>query len=131
MVRRRNVLASQERNAMTQTLVSTYSQLTAANRARDELLASGFDMDCVHLSAQEDEAGAMKSNFSVGNPDHNLNEGFKEFGPDEDQQTYANSYADPQRVAEILLTVDTQDEQQTQQAADILKRCGAVRIDLH
>lgn len=116
---------------MTQTLVSTYSQLTAANRARDELLASGFDIDCVHLSAKEDEAGGMNSNFTVGNPEHDLSEGFKEFGPDEDQQTYANSYADPRRPAEILLTVDAQDEQQTKQAADILQRCGAVRIDLH
>lgn len=116
---------------MPNTLVSTYSQLTAANQARNELLASGFDIDAVHVIAKEDEAGGMNSNFTVGNPQHNPSNGLKEFGPDEDQQTYANSYADPQRPAEIMLTVDAQNEQQTQQAADILKRCGAVRIDLH
>lgn len=116
---------------MSTTLVSIYDRFPAADHARNELLASGFDIDCVHLSAQEDEAGAMKSNFTVGNPDRKPGEKRDKFGPDKDNQTYARGYAHPQQHAEILLTVDAENEQQTQQAATILQRCGAVRIDRH
>jgi hypothetical protein len=115
---------------MPTTLISVYDRLPAADHARNELLASGFDIDCVHLSAQEDEAGAMKSNFTVGNPDRPINQR-ERFGPDNDDQTYARSYAGPQRHAEILLTVDAKSDEQTRRAADILQRCGAVRVDRH
>lgn len=116
---------------MSTTLVSIYDRFPAADNARNELLASGFDNDCVHLSAQEDEAGAMKGNFTVGNPDRNLGEKRNKFGPDKDNQTYARSYAHPQQHAAILLTVDAENEQQTERAATILHRCGAVRINRH
>jgi hypothetical protein len=114
---------------MPATLVSVYDRLPAAAHARDELLACGFDIDAVHLNAREDEAGAMKSNFTVGNSTPGLNQPSDKFGPDKDQETYANGYADPKRYAEILLTVDTMSDQQTQRATDILQRCGAVRVE--
>lgn len=103
---------------MATTLVSVYDRLPAADRARSELLACGFAADHVHLVAKEDEAGAMKGNFSVGNIDPNKN-----------NDTYARDYANPQQHAEILLTVDAEGEQQSQQALDILQRCGALRVD--
>jgi hypothetical protein len=118
-----------ERNAMPTTLVSIYDRLPAADNARNELLACGFDIDAVHLSAQEDEAGAMKSNFTVGNPDRATGEKRGRFGPDKDNQTYARGYAHPRQHAEILLTVDAADEQQSRKAIDILHRYGAIRID--
>lgn len=114
---------------MPTTLVSIYDRLPAADKARSELLASGFDIDSVHLTAQEDEAGALKSNFTVGNPDRSLRNNRNKFGPDEDNQTYARGYANPQQHAGILLTVDTKNEQQSQRASDILHRCGAIRIE--
>jgi len=113
---------------MPTTLVSIYDRFPAADNARSELLAAGFDIDAVHLTAQEDEAGAMKSNFTVGNPDRNINDKRAKFGPDQDSQTYARGYAHPRQHAEILLTVDAEDEQQSKKAADILHRYGAIRI---
>jgi hypothetical protein len=114
---------------MPTTLVSVYDRFHDADKARDELLSFGFDIDHVHLRAQEDEAGAMKSNFTVGNPDRNFGDARGKFGPDKDNQTYARGYAHPQQHAEILLTVDAEDTQQAQQAATILHRCGAIRIE--
>jgi hypothetical protein len=114
---------------MPTTLVSVYDRFPDADKARNELLAFGFDIDHVHLRAQEDEAGAMKGNFTVGNPDRNLDNDRSKFGPDKDNQTYARGYAHPQQHAEILLTVDAENTQQIQQAATILHRCGAIRIE--
>jgi hypothetical protein len=118
-----------KRNIMPTTLVSVYDRFPAADHARNELLASGFDIDCVHLTAQGDEAGAMKSNFTVGNPDRDIRDARPKFGADRDNQTYARGYANPQQHAAILLTVDAQDNLQSEQAADILHRCGAIRIE--
>lgn len=114
---------------MATTLISVYDRLPAADNARNELLACGFDIDAIHLSAQEDEAGAMKSNFTVGNSDRTVGEKRGRFGSDKDNQTYARDYAHSRQHAEILLTIDAADEQQSRKAIDILHRFGAIRID--
>jgi hypothetical protein len=114
---------------MATTLISVYDHLSAADQARDELLASGFAADCVHLVAQENEAGPVKGNFTVGDAGRDRDKKRGLFGAGNNDEVYARDYANPQYRAEIMLTVDAEDEQQSRMAADIMHRYGAVRVD--
>lgn len=114
---------------MATTLISLYDHLAAADQAREELLASGFSADCIQIVAQESEAGPVKGNFTVG--DAGLDRENKPgliFASNNDD-VYNRDFANPEKRAEIMLTVDAQDEQQSRQASDILHRYGAVRVD--
>ena len=51
---------------MASPVVQSFDRLDEAERARDALIASGFDQTSVHLDAREDEAGPVQGNFTVG-----------------------------------------------------------------
>lgn len=114
---------------MATTLISVYDHLSSADQARDELLACGFGADCIHLEAQENEAGPVKGNFTVGDAGRERDKQTAPFHVRNNDEVYARDFARPEQRGEILLTVDAQDERQSRQAADILHRHGAVRID--
>lgn len=113
---------------MSMTVVSVYDRLPDAEGARTALLEAGFDAASVHLTAHEDEAGAMKSNFTVGNSDTGLNDDSGLFDAGKDNDTYAHDYADPKRPGSITLIVDASDDRQSKMASDILQRHGATRV---
>ena len=52
---------------MSHTLIKVYDDFSAAQNAREQLLASGFSSSSVHLSSRDDEAGPVEGNFTVGN----------------------------------------------------------------
>jgi len=47
---------------MPNTLVRIYDSLTIAQKAREQLLASGFSPDNVHVDSRLDEAGPVEGN---------------------------------------------------------------------
>lgn len=114
---------------MATTLISIYDHLTNADQARDELLASGFAADCIHLDARETEAGPVKGNFTVGDAGKDRDNKPGLIFASNNDEVYDRDFANVEFRAEIMLTVDAQDDQQSRQAADILHRYGAIRID--
>jgi hypothetical protein len=71
----------------------------------------------------------VKGNFTVGDAGKDRDKKPGRFFASNNDEVYNRDYANPQYRAEIMLTVDAQDEQQCRQAADILHRYGAVRVD--
>lgn len=52
---------------MADAVIKVFSLFTEAERAREQLLAAGFDKDQVNLDSNDDEAGAVQGNFVTGN----------------------------------------------------------------
>ncbi|TCS37749.1 hypothetical protein EDC30_10341 [Paucimonas lemoignei] len=114
---------------MATTLISIYDHLATADLAREELLASGFPADCIHLDARETEAGPAKGNFTVGDAGKDRENKPGLIFASNNDEVYDRDYANAEYRAEIMLTVDAQDDQQSDKAADILHRHGAIRVD--
>lgn len=115
---------------MANTLVSVYDRFDDAEKARNELLHCGFTPTCINLSSNQDEAGPVEGNFTVG--DHLPHQGgikgmFR--GLIGEDLSYENNYASVVQRGNYVLTVDIDDESQANQASDILQRCGARDID--
>jgi len=116
---------------MPNTLVRVYDNFDSAQHARDQLLASGFTPDNVHLDSRLDEAGPMEGNGVLdakdtgkGPADGPLN---SLFGVEERTDAYNNS--EPVWRGSFLLTVDAEDEVQSARATDIMERTGARSVD--
>ena len=88
-----------------------------AQRAREALLADGFDAADIRLSVANDEAGPAQGNFTVGN------------SPTESERhTYDRNYAKPRHSAQCILTVAVADAALAARADAILARHGARAI---
>ncbi len=95
-----------------------FDQYDHAQRARDALLADGFDADEVNMRIANDEAGAMDGNFTVGN-----------LPMESDYHTYERNYAHPVMAEQCLVTVNTADPHGAARAATIMARFGARDAD--
>jgi hypothetical protein len=116
---------------MPNTLVRIYDSLATAQHAREQLLASGFPADSVHLDSNLDEAGPMEGNGVLdakdtgkGPRDGTLN---KLFGVEERTDAYNNS--EPVWRGSVMLTVDVEDETEGTRASGIMDRTGARSVD--
>jgi hypothetical protein len=98
---------------METTLMYVFDDLATAERVRDELLSRGFEREQVKLRSREDEAGPVRSNFTVGNPPELE-------GGDDYQETYAN----PRQRGTCMLTIAPVDPTQRQYAIALLARYG-------
>lgn len=116
---------------MPNTLIRIYDSLATAHHAREQLLASGFPPDSVHLDSKLDEAGPVDGNAVVDAKD--MGEGPREgmfnklFGVEERTDAYNNS--EPVWRGIIMLTVDVEDEAQGARASDIMDKSGARSVD--
>jgi hypothetical protein len=112
---------------MTNPLIRVYSDMASAEQARVHLLASGFSSDSIELTARDDEAGPVKSNFAVGNGGaagrtFDTTSGFN-------NDIYKDDYATPLQHGNFVLMVDADDESTRQRACDIMDRFGAVDVE--
>ena len=112
-------------------LARIYDTLDAAQHAREQLLASGFPPDAVHLDSRMDEAGPVEGNAVLDDKDTGQGPpgGLLEklFGVEERTDAYNN--AEPVWRSTYLLTVDADDDSQRAKAGDIMDRFGARDID--
>lgn len=92
---------------MSETVVRVFDSIEVAERARDALLDAGFSNSRVHLVAKNDEAGPVESNFAVGNGNRS-------------DESYGGNFAPAANRGDFLLTVETADEQEYQQALALL-----------
>ncbi len=97
---------------MSNTIVRLYDSFTAAESARNALLKSGFSIDDIQWTANEDEAGPVQGNFTVGN------------GNAKDP-SYAGNFADALHRNAYMITVDAIDDEQCNRAANIMDEFGA------
>jgi hypothetical protein len=101
-------------------IIRTFVHVTAAEQAREELLAAGIAQDGVKIDVRIDETGPVQGNFTVGdNPEVK--------GKTAYTHTYAPTAQDDVRDCQV--TVTAQDAAQAEQAAAILDRLGGLDPD--
>ncbi|MEO7578278.1 MAG: hypothetical protein ABIT83_11775 [Massilia sp.] len=103
---------------MENTLVRAFVSYDSAQKAREELVAAGFERSQLELSVQQDEAGAVSGNFTVG--DH---------GGEHDAPLYERDFAQTDGAMRCILTVATYDDEQLSCATGIMARHGAYNPD--
>jgi hypothetical protein len=99
-------------------IVRIFENYDAAQQARSELLAAGFDDGHVQLKTQIDEAGPAVSNFTVGNDP-------KVVGG----EAYSRTFAPEGQEGHFLMMVEASDGAQAVRAAEICDRYGATSGD--
>jgi hypothetical protein len=99
-------------------IVRIFENYEAAQQARSELLAAGFDDGHVQLKTQIDEAGPGRSNFTVGNDP-------KVVGG----EAYSRTFAPEGQEGHFLMMVEASDGDQAARAAQICDRYGATSGD--
>ena len=116
---------------MRNTIVRIYDSIASAQHAREQLLASGFSPDNVHLDSTLDEAGPVEGNgildakdVGKGPSSGRLN---TLFGVEKRTDAYNNS--EPVWRGTLLMTVDAEDDAQSARAGDIMDRTGARSVD--
>ncbi|OWW21062.1 hypothetical protein [Noviherbaspirillum denitrificans] len=116
---------------MPQTLIRIYDSLATASHAREQLLASGFAPDSVHLDSRIDEAGPVDGNAVIEAKDTGTGPAdgplHRMFGVEERTDAYNNS--EPAWSGSVMLTVDAEDEEQSARASGIMDRTGARSVD--
>ena len=112
-------------------LARIFASLPNAEEAREALLAAGFDASRLHLSARHDEAGPVEGNFLIGNgkDDAQRRAGFTPATGGESHNPYQHNFATPIESGVFMLTVDAEDHAQSEKAAEIMGRRGAVDVD--
>jgi hypothetical protein len=104
--------------SMDKQILRIFENYEAAQRARSELLAAGFDEGDVQLSVANDEAGPGRSNFTVGN-DPDVVGG----------EAYSKTFAPEGQLGHFIMLVSASDEDQAEQANVILRHYGATDGD--
>lgn len=101
---------------MKNTVIRLYDKFENADHARNALIGAGFAADDVDLAANEDEAGAMESNFYIGN------------GNSKDE-SYDGNYADAKFYSAYMLTVSVADDAGQARAAEIMDSFHATNVE--
>jgi hypothetical protein len=116
---------------MATTLIHSYDTLFDAESAQQQLLASGFSSENIHLTVREDEAGPVQGNFTVGNGTSDYSARLDPTEPSgvNNDETYERDFKDTMQRGTFLLTVDADDEAQRRRASEILQRYGG--LDMH
>lgn len=118
---------------MQHTLVAVFDNSTDAQKAMDELLASGFDRSDVRLSAGDARTGTETS-ATRGEGDESIGESIKNFFSDlfgSDSSDRSSMYSDAVSRGNCVLTVTTQSEPEVERAADLVEAHGPIDIDEH
>jgi hypothetical protein len=115
---------------MPNTLIKVFDEFSAAQNAREKLLASGFSPASVHLTAREDEAGPVEGNFYVGNKDddnHGIVDTLRSMfsGNNDDRKSndpYTRDFKNAVHRGLYTLTVDASSDDESSRASDIMDR---------
>lgn len=120
---------------MRSTLVGIFDDRSAAERARSELLRTGFADDEVDLrTGTDDEAWRTADDPSAYDDQSEATIGetvagwFSSlFGIDDDEDV--DVYTEAMRRGQSVVTVRTTDQDRVDRASDILEACGSIDID--
>lgn len=118
---------------MQHTLVAVFDNSTDAQKAKDDLLACGFDRSDVRLSNDTSGAGSTTS-ATVSDDDESIGDSIKNFFADlfgSDSSDRSSMYSDAVSRGNCVLTVTTQSEPEVERAADVVEAHGPIDIDEH
>lgn len=115
---------------MANALVKVFSDFSTAQNAREQLLQLGFTKGDVQLTSIDDEAGPVEGNFWVGNGGAAAEGLSGLLGPKAgtNQTMYGPDFQHPVQRGTFILTVETTDAQQRDQACEIIDRFAASDI---
>lgn len=99
-------------------LVLSFDVLERAEAARSALLAAGFAPDAVEVRAREDEAGATRGDFTVGNGR----------APTPSASNYEANFANAAKRGEITMIVALADASARARVLAIVERFGAIDV---
>lgn len=117
---------------MQHTLVAVFDNRSDAQKALEDLVASGFSRQDARLSegdptGQSDLAGAQRTGEGIGSSIKNF---FSDiFGTDRDEST--RMYSEAVTRGHYVLTLDASSEPEVERAACIVERYGPIDIDEH
>ena len=111
---------------MPDTIIKVFDHFSDAEKARDELLASGFVLTCVHLRARQDEDVLATGHSATSDADTVTNavDGiFDLLGGARARAAKPHKHHSAQRGV-YQLSVDVTDQQQLARASVIMKQFG-------
>lgn len=120
---------------MQHTLIAVFDNRADADRAMDELLASGFSKQDVRISDSgptEAIAGEATTASTTARHEEGIGASIKHFFSDifgTESSEHAQRYSMAVNRGHQVLTVVTEDEPEVERAADIVERHGPVDID--
>ena len=103
---------------MNHAIVRIFDDYDHAQSAREAWLAEGFAADGVTMRIANDESGAVKGNFTVGNSP-----------AESEDSTYDSTYANPRQMSQSIMAVNVRDDETAARAEAILARFGARDAD--
>ncbi|CAN5170963.1 hypothetical protein BH11PSE11_BH11PSE11_18580 [soil metagenome] len=118
---------------MQHTIAAVYDRQSQAQQALDDLLASGFSRDEVHLSQTESSDQADQSGRSESRTEESTG-GIRSFFAElfgTDSRADADLYSQAVEHGNYVLTVDVPDDDLVDRATDVLDRYDPVDIDEH
>jgi hypothetical protein len=121
-----------QETAMQHTLAAVFDKQSQAQKALEDLVASGFPRDHVHLSQGDDRAEAA-GHMDESEGEHSMGAGIRSFfaeifGPG-DVRGDADLYSEAVRRGNYVLTVDVDEDEAVDRATDVLDRYDPVDID--
>ncbi|MFP5390547.1 MAG: YsnF/AvaK domain-containing protein [Gammaproteobacteria bacterium] len=133
---------------MSHTLVAVFDNRSDAQKALEDLVASGFSRTSARLS--EDDSSTLSSSPSTATPASTISSGvttednattdtgigssIRNFFADvfgSDREDHVNLYSNAVNRGHFVLTLTTDTEPEVERAADIVERYGPVDIDEH
>lgn len=118
---------------MQHTLVAVFDNTTDAQKAMDDLLASGFNRSDVRLSAGDSRTDTTTS-ATRDDGDESIGDSIKNFFADlfgSDSSERSTMYSNAVSRGNCVLTVTTQSEPEVERAADVVEAHGPIDIDEH
>jgi len=122
---------------MQHTVAAVFDNYNEAQHALDDLVASGFDRDSVHLTQNQDGTSGGTAVRADNDTDNDGDRGgggisgfFRRlFGGDDDTSSDAELYSEAVRRGSYVVTVDVPDDDLVDRATDVLDRYHPIDID--
>lgn len=127
---------------MANTLVGVYDDYSQAQNAMNELVSCGIDRSAMQLTPEETSStardtslrGDTTDNTAADTDDHSFGAGVRHFfhhlfGGDDATREHADIYSEAVRRGHYLLTINVRDDQQSEQAMQVMNRYNPVDID--
>lgn len=120
---------------MENSLVAAYDSYLEAERAYDELVVAGFSSSDAHIFSQDQSTDAAETSATRGT-EENLTLGqrirhfFRHmFGGENVDQSQVDIYSEAVRRGHTVLTVDIDNDQESQRAMEVLNRHHPIDIE--
>jgi hypothetical protein len=109
---------------MTDAVIKVFGVFEEAEKAREQLLAAGFDREQVQLNSNDDEAGAVQGNFISGDTDSERDRSGGYFDPmaGPDDHVYERDFKDVVQRGHYILMVEPDGEEQAAHARRIVEQ---------